>query len=352
MRAHGILFALLLTLAAPTARAQTPVPGQGSTDRPVIDFPRRLGPLPVFEFHSGFWLNLHHVLYLQARLRAEKPTTRSQLNTPPPSGELLALGDLSPEERRAWLQAVGAYQRSAATRDLLFDSAMVRMKDRLAEMADVDSAEASGFTPDMIAALRMAAPVYRARWWPADDRANREWIQSVSPMVERLGAHLARQLAIVYRANWPAENIRVDVSVYAGLLGGYTTLDPLDVTLSSRDSRNQGETALEILFHEASHALAEPVRDAIARECRAQDKPIPRDLWHALLFYTTGEMVRRSLAGFSDDQKTGYQPYAYQQRLYVRDWQNYERALDQFWRPYLEGESRFSVAITQLVAHL
>src|SRR6202051_2461664 len=25
-------------------------------------------PLPVFELHSGFWVNLHHFLYLQARL--------------------------------------------------------------------------------------------------------------------------------------------------------------------------------------------------------------------------------------------------------------------------------------------
>ena len=26
-----------------------------------------IAPLPVFEFHSGFWLNLHHTLYRQAR---------------------------------------------------------------------------------------------------------------------------------------------------------------------------------------------------------------------------------------------------------------------------------------------
>src|SRR5258706_11537419 len=27
------------------------------------------GPLPVFELHSGFWINLHHTLYYEARLR-------------------------------------------------------------------------------------------------------------------------------------------------------------------------------------------------------------------------------------------------------------------------------------------
>lgn len=352
MRSFRFLSVLLLALAAPCARAQTPVPGQGSTERRVIESARNSSPLPVFEFHSGFWLNLHHVLYQQARLLAERPTTRLQANAAQPSGEMLSTEDLSAPERSAWTQALAAYEHFVATRDLLFDSGMVLMKDRLAEMADTESAEATGFTPNVVTALRLAAPVYRAHWWPADDRANREWIQKVSPMVEQLGAQLAQQLAAVYRAAWPAGNIRVDVSVYAGLLGGYTTLDPLDVTLSSRDPRNQGETALEILFHEASHALAEPVRDAITRECRAQNKPIPRDLWHALLFYTTGEMVRRSLAGASAEQKAVYQPYAYRHSLYVRDWQNYERALDLFWRPYLEGKITFAHAIAQLVGHL
>src|SRR5271170_7605067 len=35
------------------------------------------GPLPVFEFHSGFWVNLHHFLYHEARARlaAKGPAT-------------------------------------------------------------------------------------------------------------------------------------------------------------------------------------------------------------------------------------------------------------------------------------
>ena len=51
--------------------------------------------------------------------------------------------------------------------------------------------------------------------------------------------------------------------------------------------------ALEVLFHEASHGIAEPVEQAIVRECHQRDKAIPRDLWHALVFYTTGEVIRR-----------------------------------------------------------
>ena len=31
-------------------------------------------PMPVFELHSGFWVNLHHFLYLQARLMKGDPS--------------------------------------------------------------------------------------------------------------------------------------------------------------------------------------------------------------------------------------------------------------------------------------
>ncbi len=341
---------LLGALAAAPATAQVPAPIQGKTGPPA-GANRANGTLPVFEFHSGFWINLHHVLYEQARLRAERPTTRTSVRRSNTQENLLSSETLSQQERKAWSEAVEIYAKSAAGHDLLFDTAMVLINNRLAEMADTDTATSSGFAPEMVAALERAAPVYRAHWWAEDDRANRAWIAGVAPLVERLGAQLARQLAGVYQANWPAENIRVDVGVYAGLFGAYTTLDPLHVTVSSRDPRNQGLAALEVLFHEASHGLAEPVRDAIARECHALDKPIPRELWHALLFYTTGEIVRRSL-GPASGTPGEYEPYAYREGLYVRDWQSYERALEQFWRPYLDGRVDFNTAVAHLVGHL
>ena len=45
----------LLVTAAPSCRAQ--------------EVESIYGPLPVFEFHSGFWVNLHHFLYHEARAR-------------------------------------------------------------------------------------------------------------------------------------------------------------------------------------------------------------------------------------------------------------------------------------------
>jgi hypothetical protein len=51
------LFFACTALWVPRAAAQT---NEGSV----------YGPLPVFEFHSGFWVNLHHTLYQEAKFGA------------------------------------------------------------------------------------------------------------------------------------------------------------------------------------------------------------------------------------------------------------------------------------------
>jgi hypothetical protein len=111
----------------------------------------------------------------------------------------------------------------------------------------------------------------------------------------------------------------------------------------------------EVLFHEASHALAGAVTAAISREFRERDKPIPRDFWHALLFYTTGEIVRRDVEygtmKFTDekgDLPAAYLPYAARFGLYSGSWEHFRGLLDLYWLPYLDGRVSFDTAIARL----
>jgi len=351
----GYVWLAALLLAALPAFPQTPQPVEGSTrPRPPQERPDttqsegRVQPgLPVFEFHSGFWLNLHHSLYQQARAMRDSGAAK-----PPADGPTLTV-----EEQHAWQEAVTYYANSLAGQDLLFNGDMVNIKNRLAEMEGEPDLQKSGLRPELVTALEQAAPVYRAHWWQGHDRENRAWVAGVAPLVEQLGAGLSRKLAEVYQSQWPQGRIRVDVSHDANWAGAYTTLDPLHITISSSAPGNQGLAALEILFHEASHALAATARDEIARECRTRNRPIPRDLWHALIFYTTGEMVRRTLADVlvarqSDPSGKDYMPYAYRRGLYQRGWQNYLRVLERHWLAYLNGDVEFDRAIARMVAAL
>ncbi len=368
-----IFFSGLLA-ASSTALAQPEQSSSSSRDAERQQAPEQsLAPLPVFEFHSGFWINLHHFLYHQARLRKSRSPAATGAS---PGGQIdegarasdsgpVSTSALTGEEKKAWIAALDYYAEGLAGQDLLVNGDMVNIKNRLAEMetcADLSGRSAgvcaSGLRHEVIAVLERAAPVYRERWWAEHDRSNRSWIAGVAPLVRQMGGGVAQRLSAVYRADWPSERLRVDVVLYGGPFGAYTSLDPVHLTISSSDSRNQGQAALEVLFHEASHALAGAVRDAIVRECRRRGKPIPRDLWHALLFYTTGEIVKRALQSEKAAPQHAaagadtYMPYAYRYGLYARGWSNYQRLLERYWQPYLDGKTDFETAVARIVSAL
>lgn len=174
-------------------------------------------------------------------------------------------------------------------------------------------------------------------------------------MIQQMGARLSERLSEIYQQPWPSAPIRVDVVWYAGPDGAYTTLNPVHLIISSHDPRNQALYSFEVLFHESSHVLAGAVREAISREFRQRNKPIPRDLWHALVFYTTGEMIRRDLgsqmaSSQSPTNQASYQTYAEHFGLYSGAWAHLHDLLDLYWRPYLDGKISFQEAISQIAA--
>jgi hypothetical protein len=355
---------------AGSAAGQVPTPMQGTNKAQKAGEQVELGNYPVFEFHSGFWINLHHALYEQARVREQRPTARPE-KASVSSGEQKKTGGEtsggSPvAEQKAWSEAVEYYAAALARRDLVFDGEMVDIKNRLAELetcADLSGKSeyrcAAGLQPELIAALERGAPWYRAQWWNKHDQNNRAWIAATEPLAREFGAKLAEQLANVYHAEWPGGIIRVDVCQYAGLTGGYTSLDPLHITISARDERNQGTAGLEELFYEASHGLAGGVRDALVREYRLREKPIPRDLWNAILFYTTREFVKRSSVGKEGSAERKQSEPAERFGLASRGWQNFQGVLERHWKPYLDalmrgraGPDDFERALAQVVTSL
>jgi hypothetical protein len=338
------------------------------------------GPLPVFEFHSGFWVNLHHTLYQEAKFRTsqnssapsggdrDKTASKSRPSFRTPNSKI----PFTPAEQRAWDEALNYYATNYIDKDLLFTTELILIKNQLGDFDGCDELSGrkkktcdAGLPANLTRVLEGAAVVYRAHDWPTHDLANRRWVLRVAPLVREQGVGLSQRLADIYQTKWPKYKIRVDVCAYANRSGAYTTLDPLRVTISSTDARNQGEEALEVVFHEASHGIADTVQQAILRECRQREKPIPRDLWHALIFYTTGEVIRPIVAAADSDGTAetsasapgvrpirGYTPYAVREGIYQRGWEDYLKLLTQFWQPYLDGKSTFDDAIARMVSAL
>jgi len=115
--------------------------------------------------------------------------------------------------------------------------------------------------------------------------------------------------------------------------------------ISSQDSRNAGMAGFETLFYEASHLIAGGIEYTIGQECRRLEKPIPRNLWDALLLFTTREVMRRNWpdttgSAANSSPATG---------LVNRGWADYVPLLEEDWQAYLNGRVDMDAAILHIV---
>lgn len=284
-----------------------------------------------FDLQSNFWVNLHHRLMQAA------------------GGSRAATYDtLSKEENEAWLRAIAVYRNRYQRRTLYLDSELITINDRLSQLGP-DSSLAGLNDPTLRELLEEAGPVYAKYWWAADDRANRFWIRMARTLLDDAGEELVREHTRVYGVPFPPV-VKVDVVQWAGQFGAYTTFGP-HITISSRDGSYQGFASLEMLMHEASHHFVDPnsgpIGGGIARESERLGIEPPPDLWHALLFYTSGELTRRALLPRGVNS---YTPFAYRQGLFERSWSYYRGPIEQIWQEYLEGKGTRDEALAAVVA--
>ena len=290
------------------------------------------------EFHSGFWVNLHHVLYASAWAR--RPDTGNRRLIGPLPSPLSA--DLSEDERQAWDAAVRYYDRELADRDLRGGRDMTFIKRALA--AEDLSAPAIG--PELRSMLEGAAPIYRRYHWPGHDRANQEWIQTTARLLRSIERDIVQMHERVYGRSWFASPVRVDI-VWVGR--AYTTLNPVThATVSPAEGGGvTGWTGLEMVLHEVSHELILPTESALA-DALGNQRDEHGGLWHVVQFYLTGSGLRHVLAGRGID----YSPYLYSTGLFDRAWSNYRKAVEENWEPVVRGSLTRAEAIERTVAAL
>jgi hypothetical protein len=290
----------------------------------VVTMPAVAPPTALFAFHNNPWLNLHHFVRLCAR------------GGPAPAG-------LSKEESRQWAAGIEFYKPYAA-RDLLFDQGMVDIKTALRGAEDHTSLDGITIEAGLKATLERLMPIYQKHGWPEHERANRAWMAAAQPLLDRHGPALSQALARTYETTWPSSPIPVDLSVTAGPTGAYTTA-PTHVTISSQERSNQGLAALEILFHESSHGLSE-LFTRVQQAASEQKVSVPPGLWHAVLFYTAGELTTRELKAHGID----YVQYADSELYTTLCGAGCREKIVEHWTPHLDGKRSLQESLSALVA--
>ncbi|MDH5618236.1 MAG: hypothetical protein OEZ11_06310 [Gammaproteobacteria bacterium] len=268
---------LALLAVAPGVQAQQADPSLvATTDR--------------YEFHSNFWVNLHHFLYAQAKK--------------PDDGRLPRGRSLSREQWQAMNDAITWYREHLADRDLLLDERMYNIKRALIRYGPNDVPDHAAVTEQHRARLEAAARVYRNHYWPRHDHQNRAiwaWHES---LIRALENGVLDRIADLANEPWPDGPIRVDLTWDANWAGAYCTTRPVHAVITSRQGGPDNSWPpggwLELLFHEPSHALIDPNSSAVAKAIAAAANELdiepPRGLWHGVLFYLSGSATREGLA--------------------------------------------------------
>ena len=250
---------------------------------------------------------------------------------------------LDEEDRRAWSAAVGAYA-ATVNRTAIFDAGLIALRDRAAGVGSADAVPAAD--RPLIAALEDALPIYERHWWRAHDAANKAWIESVAGVLRKVESDMALRVEAASGGRWPDAPIPVDVVLYAGPLGAYSTRGR--ITIGSADAGYRMPQALEMLLHEASHvsSLVTPLGAGIDAAFGAREAP--ENLWHDMIFFTAGTVTRIVLA---ERGQPGYRHYG-DFGVYVRGerWKAQLPLLEQHWRPFVESGSADAQARSNALA--
>ncbi|HEX6315312.1 MAG TPA: hypothetical protein VFZ73_10660, partial [Gemmatimonadaceae bacterium] len=255
---------------------------------------------------------------------------------------------LAPSARSAWNQAVDYYAEIISPADWLARQQYLLRVDLAGFTEEVKDSSARQFTAIARSFRDAASPAYQACRWNAQSAQNRQAIDEIRALLELHGEKITARLERLYRNRWNGP-VRADLVETAGWSGANSVGVPrggAHILVSSRSYR--GLPALEIVFHEGSHILmnqTSPVQSAIDSAAVVAGVRMPDGLWHAVLFYITGETVRTVLA---EAGNPSYTPLIYE--IFGRSpWGAHRTAIEQSWKPYLEGKRTLSQAATEFV---
>jgi len=305
-------------------------------------------PEPLFTFETDeFWLNLHHFLYVLGRAEAKLSDATEPSVAGAPADAARGLRGLAPEERAAWSAAVHSYAAGLSQKGTL-EEPLPSITRTLAVLDDAPSVAGVLLDGALIATLERAAPIYRKAWWPAHRAANRAWRSATQTLIDRHGATVVDFVTRAYGFPWAASGQPVHVSSYANFGGAYSAGTTGILIVASMSELNAGFRALECIVHETMHQWDGRVFDALRTPAAALGVGVPRDLPHALIFYTAGEALRHIDASYVP---TADAFEIWPKRLSGSAFpaQRLKPLLEEFWKPWLDGRGTRDEALAALL---
>src|SRR5689334_12553295 len=122
-------------------------------------------PSPIFRFEAdGFWLNLHHFLYVLGRADNHATDSQRAAVVNAPADQENGLRGQSQSTIQNWESAVRFYAGGLSKKDAIFDRDLIAVTNAM-RVAPTATAAALKIDPELRANLVRASTIYRDIWW-------------------------------------------------------------------------------------------------------------------------------------------------------------------------------------------
>ncbi len=292
-----------------------------------------------FEFYINKWLNQHHFLFQMAKTLAKDSTKVKDV--------FPQWGQLNVEEQKLTTALLTHYQDNWIANSLLFNGGLYRIKRTITYWQDDRESLSYKEDPELARYWSEFSPIYERLFWPTHRKQNQKVLQHNLSRIKAYEAQATARLSQLSQEPWPSSKIRVDVTFLADWAGAYTTTNPVHIVTSTKEEGPEGDW-VETLFHEASHKLIGARRGKVAELIQslaeAEELNIPRQLWHAVLFYFAGAVIKDLLVA----DGISYELYMLRENVFGA----YQEALGKSLEPYLAGEDSLETALKDLLINL
>lgn len=301
--------------------------------------PQAVASTNHFEFYINKWLNQHHFLFQMAKTLARDST--------PVEEAFPQWQQLSTEEQKLTAELMTYYQDNLIDKSLLFNGGLYRIKRTITYWQNEQQSLKYEEHPELASYWTRFSPIYERLFWPEHRAQNEKVLQHNLPRIQAYETHATTRLSQLSQEPWPTSKIRVDVTFLADWAGAYTTTDPVHVVTSTKEEGPEGDW-VETLFHEASHKLIGgrrgKVSELIHAIAEAEKLEIPRQLWHGVLFYFAGAVIKDLLVADGIE----YELYMIRENVFGA----YHEALLKSLDPYLARKYTLEMALKELLINL
>lgn len=255
-----------------------------------------------YHFRINYWFNMHHLLKHESFLNSEMDSTALNI-------------DLPYEARENLRVALDYYVEQFKGKNLRTDPYLEEFKVWISEIQTIPNDIPDKFATH-VQVLQEFSDTYAQYFWSEHQSVCTKALNKYLPTIKNTEKDFWDSMFDKTKAFTLDDIVKVDV-VYYGSANKwntrdrpYTTIFPTRVVMASRNYAVIEGEWLELLFHESAHALILSrsgfVGGTIQDVAKNMDIAIPRQLYHAYLFYITGYYAQKLLQQEGLDYPTTY----------------------------------------------